>query len=168
MLGWLQCQLPNCFDYLYLCSLVAIKTHITCSLCFPSTESAFILFPVYVISSCSCPRHFCTMNEELFKMVYIRTHLCCHQINVLLTLTMITTPHCKIQKIKTYKNIYISSFFFVFLFECLCMLINHAESLARLTYSNCAANANQTEQLVRNGKASEIKAWVAYFSHNGL
>lgn len=54
MLGWLQCQLPNVFDYLYLCSLVAINnTHFV--LCFVSPpESTFILFPVCVISFQLC------------------------------------------------------------------------------------------------------------------
>lgn len=54
MLGWLQCQLPNVFDYLYLCSLVAINnTSFVLSYIFPP-ENAFILLPVCVISFKFC------------------------------------------------------------------------------------------------------------------
>lgn len=103
MLGWLQCQLPNIFDYLYLCSLVAITNASFCSLlCFSTWKKCFYIVPnllhficvvfntLRLFQTCHVPR----MKSSLRGFFFHRSP------KWMLYLYMMATHHCNIQKIK--------------------------------------------------------------------
>ncbi len=71
MLGWLQCQLPNFFDYLYLCSPVAINN----TFCFSTRKcfyivSSLLAFHFSFVAQVVVPVVSCTKNEELSERLF--------------------------------------------------------------------------------------------------
>lgn len=86
MLGWLQCQLPNSFDYLYLCSLI-------------------LFFHMKVLLYCS---HFVSFHLSFVKHVAMVPDISCNEEflfhrspKFMLYLYMVATHYCNNKKIKT-------------------------------------------------------------------
>lgn len=113
-----------CFDYLYLCSPVAINyTEFVLYFVSPP-KSAFILFPVYVISFQLCstfspvPDISSTQNEKLSENLFSPFT------KWMLYLYMIATHHYNIHKIKTSEDTWAAVLFLILVWVLMWMCVH--------------------------------------------